>query len=765
MKKNLLITAFALLVSMLTFAQAPVPTSWDVENYAAIPNGWQHINVGATGTIYGAANSCGSQALRLDEDGDALLIWVGQQPGNISFKARSTGNPWDGIFKVQESVDGNTWSDITTFSGSGAIPATTCTTVVSTPANSLSRYIRLFYQDKVSGSNLAIDDISIAAPVLTSATLQVEQASNAIFSGNYAATFSSSVSTPLNLNFTLKNLGTVQALDISNITISGANASDYSVSVPSSFPTTINASSNAPLTVVFTPSAAGTRTATITIASNDGVNPNYIINLYGAGDALATEPTVQASNITFPVNKTYRVLSNFTPASAGVDAVGGYIILRRDGQAMSDNPVDGVVYERGQSIGNSKVVYSGAISGSNFSFRPNWIKASTSYHFAVFTYNGDGSIINYNTNSPLIGSVTTPASMANPSEYNGINTANATFLSDLSALVNPHQSTFYSNYTTTMINLFEVRDTFAVVGANTFRRLINCVYSGQATVYNEPFDYTAYDFSREHTYPHSWMPTFDASAPEKPEYNDQHNLYPARQSNVNATRSNYPLGKVVTPEQSFLDGKIGTDSTGRRVYEPRDVHKGRAARAMMYMAVCYNGISGNNWKFLNPISGTIPYGQDQYILKRWNDQFPPSDYDRARNDFLDSLQQNRNPFVDHPEYACYIDFSNMSYVANPQTPCYKAPSGITELNNNLIFYMFPNPSSENVSLYFSSTKTENLTVEIFDISGKKVFAKNVNSVAGIQQTETINTVNFGKGIYTISLKGNTTLKTEKLILN
>jgi len=629
----------------------------------------------------------------------------------------------------------------------------------------LSRYIRLFYQDKISGSNLAIDDISIAAPVITSATLQVEQASNAIFSGNYAATFSSSVSTPLNLNFTLKNLGTVQTLDISNITISGANASDYSISAPSSFPTTINASSNAPLTVVFTLSAAGTRTATITIASNDGVNPNYIINLYGAGDALATEPTVQASNLTFPVNKTYRVVSSFAPVSSGVDEVGGYIILRRDGQAVSDFPVDGTVYERGKSIGSSKVVYSGAISGSNFSFRPNWIKASTSYHFAVFTYNGDGSIINYNTNSPLIGSVTTPATMANPSEYNGINTANATFLSDLSALINPHQSTFYSNYTTTMINLFEVRDTFAVVGANTFRRLINCVYSGQATVYNDPFDYTAYDFSREHTFPHSWMPTFDASSPEKPEYNDQHNLYPARQSNVNATRSNYPLGKVVTPEQSFLDGKIGTDSTGRRVYEPRDVHKGRAARAMMYMAVCYNGISGNNWKFLNPISGTIPYGQDQYILKRWNDQFPPSDYDRARNDFLDSLQQNRNPFVDHPEYACYIDFSNMTYVANPQTPCYKAPSGITELNNNLIFYMFPNPSSENVSLYFSSTKTENLTVEIFDISGKKVFTKNVNSVAGIQQTETINTVNFGKGIYTISLKGNNTLKTEKLILN
>jgi endonuclease I len=765
MKKNLLITAFALLVSMLTFAQAPVPTSWDVENYAAIPAGWQHINVGSTGTIYGSANSCGSQALRLDEDGDALLIWVGQQPGAITFKARSTGTPWDGVFKVQESVDGNTWTAITTFSGSGAIPAATCTTVVSTPTNSLSRYIRLFYEDKVSGSNLAIDDISIAAPVLTSATLQVEQSSNAIFSGNYAASFSSAVSTPSSLNFTMKNLGTVDTLFISGITITGANASDFVLTNPASFPDSILPNGTAPLIVSFTPSASGTRTATITIATNDGVNPSYVINLYGAGDALATEPTVQASNLTFPVNKTYRVVSSFSPASAGVDEIGGYIILRRDGQAVSDFPVDGTVYERGQSIGSSKVVYSGSISGSNFSFRPNWIKANTSYHFAVFTYNGDGSITNYNTNSPLIGSVTTPASMANPTEYNSISTANATFLSDLSSLINPHQSIFYSNYTTTMINLFEVRDTFAVVGANTFRRLINCVYSGQATVFNDPFDYVAYDFSREHTYPHSWMPTFDASSPEKPEYNDQHNLYPARQSNVNATRSNYPLGEVVTPEQSFLEGKIGPDSTGKRVYEPRDVHKGRAARAIMYMAVCYNGISGNNWGLPNPISGTIAYGQNQYILKKWNDEFPPNGYDIARNDFLDSLQENRNPFVDHPEYACFIDFSNMTYIANPQTPCHRDISSINKLNSNLLFYMFPNPTTENVSLYFSSTKTENLTVEIFDISGKKVFAKNVNSVAGIQQTETINTVNFGKGIYTITLKGNTTLKTEKLILN
>lgn len=763
MKKSLLITSLAILVSFLTYAQSPVPTSWDVENYAAIPTGWEHINVGTTGTIYGAANSCGTQALRLDEDGDALKIWVGQQPGTITFKARSTGTPWDGVFKVQESVDDTVWSTITTFSGSGAIPSASCTTIVSNPTNTLSRYIRLFYEDKVSGSNLAIDDISIAQPVLTAATLQVEESSTALFSGNYAATFSSAVSTPLNLNFLLKNQGTVDTLKISSITISGTNASDFVLNSPAALPVSINPSSNAPMSIAFTPSAAGTRTAKITIVSNDLVTPSYEINLYGAGGNFASEPTVQGTNLNFPINKTYRLVANFTPATSGIDELGGYIILRRDGQSVSDIPVDGTIYERGQSIGNSKVVYSGPASGANFSFRPNWIKANNTYHFSIFTYNGAGSIINYNTSNPLAGAATTPNTMINPTEYSSINTANPTFLADLSALINPHSSQFYSNYTLTMINLFEVRDTFAVVGANTFKRLINCVYSGEARVYNDPFDYVAYDFSREHTYPHSWMPSFDASDPEKPEYNDQHNLYPARQSNVNATRSNYPLGKVVTVEQSFLDGKIGLDNVGHRVYEPRDAHKGRAARAMMYMAVCYNGISGNNWKFPNPISTSpisIPYGQDQNILKKWNNDFPPTGYDIARNDFLDSLQQNRNPFVDHPEYACFIDFSNMTYVANPAIPC--DALGLNKLTGLSNVYVAPNPVVDEMSVFVNVETKQTANLSIIDVTGKTVLQMTIALNAGNNKA-TISTASLSKGVYTLKINGDEQLFTQKII--
>ena len=52
-------------------------------------------------------------------------------------------------------------------------------------------------------------------------------------------------------------------------------------------------------------------------------------------------------------------------------------------------------------------------------------------------------------------------------------------------------------------------------------------------------------------------------------------------------------------------------------------------------------------------------------MKKWHYQDPPDAYEISRNDFLDSLQGNRNPFIDSARYACYIDFSNMSYIANP----------------------------------------------------------------------------------------------------
>ena len=100
---------------------------------------------------------------------------------------------------------------------------------------------------------------------------------------------------------------------------------------------------------------------------------------------------------------------------------------------------------------------------------------------------------------------------------------------------------------------------------------------------------------------------------------------------------------------AYLEGKLGYAGT-QIVYEPRDAHKGNAARAMMYMSIAYNN-QNNNWIF--------PSVQSQEIIKKWHFQDPPDNYEIARQEYIYWLQGNRNPFIDHPEYACYIDFSKL----------------------------------------------------------------------------------------------------------
>jgi hypothetical protein len=455
------------------------------------------------------------------------------------------------------------------------------------------------------------------------------------------------------------------------------------------------------LTINFTPSSAGTRTAVLLISNNDADEATYAINLYGIGGSYASEPASQPTNLTFSNIKTYRFTGSYSPTNAE-----GYLVLRKKGSPITDVPTDGTIYERGDNIGESQVVF----SANSTSFTPNNIVASATYYFSVFAYNGDGTYRNYLTTAPLTANATTPTTMMPTDYYTGISTASNTFVADLHAKVNPHDMLYYSDYANTMVRLFAARDT------TMNRRVITCVYSGENKIYTEPFDFTANGYSREHTFCHNWMPTNPADA--LPEYNDYHHLFPTNQNDVNAVRSNYPLGKIVTVTSSYMGSKYGTDANGHKVFEPRDEHKGDAARAMMYESICYTTVSGNTWNFPTNISSSIPYGQDQYILKQWHFQDPPDGWEIARNDFIDSLQGNRNPFIDSVDYACYVNFSNMTY----ETLACEA--SVEEMLNNG-FIVYPNPAKGVLSLHVDATTINRY--EILDNQGRIVLSSDVNN--------------------------------------
>lgn len=756
MKKKKIITSMLVLLGTITFAQAPLPTSENFNSFSGTftQTGWTFNEnpSGAPNYSYPSGGVGGSAAGRLDEANDNIVVFVGDQIGQVTYalKGTATTGSWQGILDVQESLNGTAWSTIASYT-TGVLPTAGFNTYSVSPSAN-TRYIRWNFSNKVSGYNVAIDDINVSEGTPAVEDINVWYNTTNILTNGTTPAYNTAVGTPLNLNFLVRNVG-LATLNVTSISFTGANASDYAVVTPT-VPFSVNASSNQSLTVSFNPSANGSRIADMVITSNDLDEATYTIHLNGVGGTSASEPTGQASVLTFSNIKSYRTTYSFVPAVGGAD---GYIVLyKKSASPVADVPVDGVSYMRGDMIGSSKVAYVGT---NTLNIVPN-VWASSAYQLAVFAYNGSSSSINYNTTSPASNGFTSLGSMQPINEYNGISTANPTFLTDLHNKINPHTSVFYSNYTTTMINLFEARDT---TGGQKF---VECRYSKYRTVYMPPFDWTANDFSREHTYCHQWMPTNPADSPEKPEYNDQHHLFPTKQTDVNAERSNYPLGDVVNVLNTFMSCKSGQDVFGNKVFEPRGDHKGNAARALMYVAVAYNGVSGNNWAFKNPINTTnIQYGQDQNLLKKWHFQDLPDSYEISRNDFLDSLQGNRNPFIDSINYACYINFSNMTYIAAPtyttgvNSPCYVATGvGIKEsAGAHFEYILAPNPSNGEFYLMIDANVAEKFNLDIKDVTGRNVYRRDVDVINGFNNV-LINDIKLQSGIYFVNLN----YKNEKI---
>lgn len=510
---------------------------------------------------------------------------------------------------------------------------------------------------------------------------------------------------------TIENAG-IQVLTVSGTTLSGTNAADFSTTLSTS---TIPAQGNQNFTLSFAPLGTGSRIAIISIANDDSDENPYVITLSAVGtDNLATQPTANPTNLTFPLVKAYTVGGQYTP---GLNAE-KYIVLWKNGSAITGAPVDGTNYKRGDFVGDARVAYVGNGTG----FTPRGVVANQNYHFAVFAFNGTAGFENYLTAAPAVGNITsTGLNIGN--YYNGINSSTTNFLAALSTVINPHTFVSYFNYKTTVMNQFEVRDT------TNGQSYVTCSYSGERKVFNDPFDWTATGYSREHTYAHSWMPTFPADNPEKNEYSDQHNLYPTNLQNANTPRSNLPLdivtGNIVF---SYLECKVGYNNSNQLVFEPRAIQKGNAARAIMYMATCYNGIAGNNWQ--------IPTNQSEAILKQWHEADPVDNYEIARQEFIFSTQANRNPYIDSADFTCHVNFSNMTYNA--------CSVGLPELLKSN-FSVFPVPANNKVYAQVNGTNITSYTVT--DMTGRVVTKKSKVELPVLE----LNASDFKSGVYILNV--------------
>lgn len=131
---------------------------------------------------------------------------------------------------------------------------------------------------------------------------------------------------------------------------------------------------------------------------------------------------------------------------------------------------------------------------------------------------------------------------------------------------------------------------------------------------------------------------------------DLHHLR-AEDVTVNGTRGNKDFDNGGTAVSGCADCWTDADS-----FEPRDAVKGDVARMLFYMAVRYEGDDGFNDLELSTVSGSaVPRIGDVDVLLAWNAADPVDAFEMRRNDRIHAQWQgNRNPFIDHPEWASAI---------------------------------------------------------------------------------------------------------------
>ncbi len=250
------------------------------------------------------------------------------------------------------------------------------------------------------------------------------------------------------------------------------------------------------------------------------------------------------------------------------------------------------------------------------------------------------------------------------------------------------------------------------------------IYTGRSQAKNT-FGGGANDWNREHV----WAKSHGGFGNNPPAGTDAHHIRPTDAS-VNSSRGNKDFA-MGGQEHSEATGNYYTAYT----WEPRDAVKGDVARMIFYMAVRYEGGGGEPDLEVVDAINTSPNPEHGKLsdLLIWNQQDPPDDFEINRNNVVYGYQNNRNPFIDHPEYVNAI-WNPVSVQDNT-------------LEENAVI-VFPLPADNYLNIQFDIPVLSGLSLTITDLLGKTVLSENVSIDGNIIKAD-LNSI--PNGLYILNL--------------
>ena len=198
--------------------------------------------------------------------------------------------------------------------------------------------------------------------------------------------------------------------------------------------------------------------------------------------------------------------------------------------------------------------------------------------------------------------------------------------------------------------------------------------------------------------------------------------------------------------KKFGAGSGNSSDVGSGYWYPGDEWIGDVARTMMYMYVRYGDRCLPDLNGFGPKEGTTEMLQ---IYLEWNALDPVSAIENNRNNHLELVYGNRNPFIDNPYLA-------KSIWGGDEEPA--DIWGILNITDVVAsnFKITPNPTKDVVNITLPNN--EETRLEIYTILGKRVYVRKVNTAISIN----ISSLKTGLYIFKFVQKNKTV--TKKLVV-
>lgn len=245
------------------------------------------------------------------------------------------------------------------------------------------------------------------------------------------------------------------------------------------------------------------------------------------------------------------------------------------------------------------------------------------------------------------------------------------------------------------------------------------------------------DWNREHV----WAKSHGDFGDNPPAGTDAHHIRPTDAS-VNSSRGNLDFDNGGQQHNEATECFYDDDS-----WEPRDAVKGDVARMIFYMELRYDGSDGvPNLMVVDEVD-TYPNAEHGKLstLLEWHLQDLPDDFELNRNEVIYGYQENRNPFIDQPEFA---------------TAIWGDPTEVEELEKQMV-KVYPVPAKSRLNVVLPSI-SKNMQATVYGITGQILISSgSVNA-----QQLSLDVSGLERGIYFVKvMAGGEVIKSVKFSKN